>query len=124
MFYHFRQNNSGGYFVIGENVNVHVFVEASTPRLANERAEQVGIYFDGVSAGVDCECCGNRWYRIYEGENCEQGEQTLCIYGEPIEVVSDETIIYMADGRVLRGGSRVSQEAPNAWARLIEESDD
>ena len=28
---------------------------------ANERAQELRIYFGSVSRGIDCECCGNRW---------------------------------------------------------------
>ena len=28
---------------------------------ANTKACDIGIYFDGVANGADCECCGDRW---------------------------------------------------------------
>jgi hypothetical protein len=78
MFYQFRQNNSGG-FLIGER---NLIVEAETPEEANEIAEQQdGIYFDGVEKGEDCECCGDRWYRINEG----YGREFPHLWGTPIE---------------------------------------
>ena len=41
----------------------NLFVYADTPEEADVVAESIGIYFDGVSAGKDCACCGDRWYR-------------------------------------------------------------
>jgi hypothetical protein len=34
---------------------------------AISRASGIGIYFDGVSNGIDCKCCGDRWYSPDEG---------------------------------------------------------
>lgn len=59
MWYRYRQNNSGGRFIINDDVAVTVFVEALSASDANEWAERVGLYFDGHN---DCPCCGNRWY--------------------------------------------------------------
>jgi hypothetical protein len=62
MFYTFFQNNSGGHF-IGPHT---VIVEANDAAEANEIAEEKGgVYFDGVIRGMDCECCGDRWYRVW-----------------------------------------------------------
>ena len=62
-FFEFRQNNSGGSFVIDESagLSVSVIVEADSAKDANERAESIGIYFDGCESGRDCDCCGDRW---------------------------------------------------------------
>jgi len=54
----YQQNNSGGRFVVDENVSPHVYIEANNEKEADSRAEEVGIYFDG---GGDCPCCGERW---------------------------------------------------------------
>lgn len=62
--YAFDQNNTFGSFDAG--VGHTVLIEASTAEEANQRAEQVGVYFDGVGLGRDCECCGSRWYRADE----------------------------------------------------------
>lgn len=66
--YHFHQNNSGGWFVtipergIGENV----FIEAPRAAIANARAEEIGLYFNGCHSGEDCSCCGDRWCSVSE----------------------------------------------------------
>jgi hypothetical protein len=60
--YEFRQNNSGGSFAINDDVSVYVLIQAASTLEANCKARDIGIYFDGVSNGQDCECCGDRWY--------------------------------------------------------------
>ena len=60
MFYTFKQNNSGGSFVIDDKVDVYVVIEANSSTHANERAVDIGIYFDGCYRGRDCSCCGDR----------------------------------------------------------------
>lgn len=60
-FYEFDQNNPGGYF--DTSMPRFLWVEASSAEEACEIAEKHGVYFDGVDKGIDCECCGDRWYR-------------------------------------------------------------
>lgn len=64
-FYTYDQNNSGGIVDIDEKngITVFVIVEADNADQANRRAEEIGLYWDGVDRGMDCECCGDRWYR-------------------------------------------------------------
>jgi hypothetical protein len=64
----FRQNNSGGDFVIDEHrgIGPNVWIEADSVDEANEIAMGLGIYFDGVEDGEDCPCCGDRWYEAWE----------------------------------------------------------
>lgn len=80
MFYNFRQNNSGGVFIVDDTVTVNVFIEAEGAHEANFRAENIGIYFDGCELGDDCPCCGDRWYRAYK----DDGETEPTLYGAPI----------------------------------------
>lgn len=76
MFFTFGQNNSGGGFHGPE----YVIVEAPDAETANARAEQLaGVYFDGVCAGLDCQCCGDRWERVSNFD----GQEEPLIYGEP-----------------------------------------
>lgn len=65
MWYQFNQNNSGGSFVTDEMVCHRVFIEANSAEEANKIAIDMGIYFDGVSGGLDCGCCGDRWYEQF-----------------------------------------------------------
>ena len=63
MFYTFRQNNSGGHFVVEptEGISQFVIVEAANEVEAIRKAEDIGLYWNGVDNGSDCECCGDRW---------------------------------------------------------------
>ncbi len=77
----FRQNNSGGAFFRNEEVAKFVFIQADSAAQANHRAEKVGIYFDGVATSGDCECCGDRWYRVDDDEETK----TPMIYSEKVK---------------------------------------
>jgi hypothetical protein len=68
-FYEFDQNNSGGSFDVDEKrgIGVNVWIEALSVEDANDRAERIGIYFNGCEAGQDCECCGDRWSPAWNG---------------------------------------------------------
>ncbi len=59
MFYRYSQCNTGGFFIGAQ----FVIVEAATLEEAEARATGAGVYFDGIAAGLDCECCGDRWSR-------------------------------------------------------------
>jgi hypothetical protein len=72
MFYRFRQNNSGGRFVRDNNLNTVVIIEADSNEKMMEVADNIGIYFGGVAAGLDCECCGDRWDYPTESEEMPQ----------------------------------------------------
>ena len=65
LWYEYRQNNSGGVYC-GPAINV--FIEATNEDVAAALAERLGVYFDGCSTGADCDCCGDRWYRAYNGD--------------------------------------------------------
>lgn len=80
-FFHFRQNNSGGRLVRDNDVDKHVIIEASDALGASLRARDIGIYFDGVYRGLDCDCCGDRWTRQLDGTPTPQ------IYGEALEFI-------------------------------------
>jgi hypothetical protein len=81
MFFHFNQNNSGGSFDTDESVAHHVFIEARNASDANMKAQSIGIYFDGIENGIDCECCGDRWYRAYD----DSSDTEPLIYGKSPE---------------------------------------
>lgn len=70
MFFTFRQNNSGGSFQFDDKVTQFVIIEAEDANHANSIAESIGIYFDGCENGMDCSCCGDRWYPVsdYDGK--------------------------------------------------------
>lgn len=54
--YHFRQNNSGGYFINDENVGEDVFIQASSVEEVKQKAEEIFNEYREY-----CDCCGERW---------------------------------------------------------------
>lgn len=82
-FYRFHQNNSGGMHIVDDRVTINVFIEADNDIEADAKAETVGIYFEGCDTGMDCECCGDRWYR--SDDNDSDNADTPTLYGIPIE---------------------------------------
>ena len=56
--YVYRQNNSGGYITKPAKF---IIVEAENEPSALDKAKEAGLYLDGVSRGIDCSCCGDRW---------------------------------------------------------------
>lgn len=61
-FFEYRQNNSGGGFNVNDTLTVLVIVEAKDQKQAIQIGESLGIYFNGCDKGMDCPCCGDRWY--------------------------------------------------------------
>lgn len=132
MFYTYRQNNPGGSFVQNDRVGQYVIIEADGHNEADDRAENVGIYFDGCDNGSDCSCCGDRWYR--GGDESEMPT----IYGQAIEEYVDAQTwsplekhmivhIYYKDGRhekididmakaVKKNKARERSQAKKLWA--------
>lgn len=73
-FYEFRQNNSGGYFDINDNVSVLVIIEAETPAQALNKFDELT-----EDQSSSCPCCGDRWNYILEDI-------------DPIELEDNQTI--------------------------------
>ena len=103
MFYCFVQNNPGGVTKVDDRVTHYVIMEADSAKQANDIAEYNGIYFDGCYDGIDCRCCGDRWYRASESD----GKEIPKIYGQHVKdydkkyIPKGETYahVYYADGR-------------------------
>src|SRR5688572_2492456 len=85
-FFWYRQNNSGGSFRWNHDagITVNVIIEADSPREADVKAEQIGLYFDGVNAGLDCSCCGDRWRREAWREGDDDNFAFCWVTGERI----------------------------------------
>lgn len=66
MFFTFEQNQSNGFLIDNSSVTEQVVIEADNYWEANERAREIGLYFDGVADGIDCDCCGDRWFRAWK----------------------------------------------------------
>lgn len=64
--YVFHQNNSYGRFEVDDKVCGVLYIEAETFDKAVEKAEELGCYWDGVAKGIDCSCCGDRWYQGHD----------------------------------------------------------
>lgn len=78
MWWHFRQSNPGGVFHLDNNLCENLFIEASTEEEAIAKAQAMGVYFNGVSEGLDCPCCNDRWdYPDKITEPVEQFAQQL-----------------------------------------------
>ena len=64
-YYTFNQNNTDGYF---KEPAEYIIIEANSAIEANNIAKNNGIYFDGVNKKIDCECCGDRWWKVNEND--------------------------------------------------------
>lgn len=92
----FHQNNSGGRFRVDADVDAYVIIQAHNADEANELAQRIGIYFNGVAEGYDCECCGDRWYRLYSDD---QGTDEPEIYGNPVTWSPDAVLTSERPGK-------------------------
>ncbi len=93
----YSQNNSGGGFHVNDQVGQYVLIEATSPYRADLRAEEIGIYFDGVEDDRDCDCCGDRWDRQFENAT---GTETPTLYGKSLDdfkphFMGDEPVVVM-----------------------------
>ena len=67
MFFLLRQNNSYGvYEDIDQFSAVYLAIETDREYDAIDIAIDNGVYFRGVERGIDCPCCGDRWYNYFE----------------------------------------------------------
>jgi hypothetical protein len=64
-FYEYSQNNTGGSFITDDKLCHRLFIEANSSTEADEIAEGLGCYWNGVDEGSDCPCCGDRWHSGY-----------------------------------------------------------
>lgn len=80
-FYHYHQNHSGGHWAFDaeRGISVEVIVEADSALDANDKAERIGLYWNGCEQGLDCSCCGDRWDEQFEDE---KGDPEPAVYGQ------------------------------------------
>jgi hypothetical protein len=88
-YFKFRQNNSFGHFV-GTPL---VFVQADNADDANRIAQDHGVYFNGVADGIDCDCCGDRWYPVHDDDG--QDTPVAMVYSP---AAGDYVDVTFADG--------------------------
>ena len=95
MYFTFNQNNSGGTFDLDkeQGITYFVIIEADDFDDANDRAENIGLYFDGIG---DCPCCGDRWHK----QDCsEDGTEVPNVYERsPAEYVESKINSWMEAG--------------------------
>ena len=98
-FFMWNQNNSGGVFDVTDDVTWRVVIEAENYDLAEYKALNLGIYYNGCDDGRDCDCCGDRWY---DGEELDtKGDPMLEVlqkYADEWGCESPSIIIHYADG--------------------------
>ena len=70
-FYKFSQNNTGGSFEVDDKLCHRLFIEAENAKTANKKAKELGAYFNGCYKGLDCDCCGDRWYKVDENDKID-----------------------------------------------------
>ena len=103
--YLFNQNNSGGSFDTHDLLCHRVGIEAASRQEANDTAEDIGIYFYGIEDGLDCPCCGDRWYPVSEYDTIDKEgavehlQKLADGHGWPDKDGVDARIIYL-DGTV------------------------
>ena len=64
MWFEYDQSNPGGSYL--SDMPRTVLVEGKDADDADSRAEEVGVYFEGIDSGRDCSCCNDRWSRAYD----------------------------------------------------------
>lgn len=103
-FYHYSQNNSFGIFdrYQDKGIGTDVIIEAHSAHNANKMAKKIGIYFDGVEKGIDCPCCGDRWYEAYSDD---KGTVNPTIHGKALTDIErgyyrKEAYIHYIDGSI------------------------
>lgn len=89
-FYTFYQSNPGGYFIKNDKVAEYVIIQAESSYEANDKAEEIGIYFDGIKKGLDCECCNDRWYRVSEWEGKDSINMSDYMKNKAYKIYADE----------------------------------
>lgn len=63
MLYRYEQNNSW-WITINDNIICEVMIiEADNEKEAEQKAEELGIYFEWCEDWRDCEYCWDRWSR-------------------------------------------------------------
>lgn len=79
MFFPYDQNNSGGSYIVNEDrgISARMVIEADSADEANQRAEEIGMHFNGVANGYDCPCCGDRWYEVDDSDKCYTVDEAI-----------------------------------------------
>jgi hypothetical protein len=81
--FHFNQNNSGGYHIVNEVVAEDVYIQAPN---ADEAAARAEVILEPYSEY--CHCCGERWWFHV---NDDDGHAVPTLYATPITDVTAST---------------------------------
>ncbi len=92
-YFKFRQNNSFGVY----RGTPLVFVQADNAADANRIAQDHGVYFNGVADGLDCDCCGDRWFRVSDDDAQDQPSSYGYDGGVTVYSDGDNYIDYAGD---------------------------
>lgn len=102
--WHFSQNNSGGYYHVDDMLAQDVFIQATSALEAQAKAEEL---FEDSSHDY-CECCGERWSTYYCEE--EDGKAQPMIYDTIVFEYGgwkakdkNEYRLHFYDGAVVKG---------------------
>lgn len=95
-FFTFSQNNSGGYFIINDDVASYLIIEAQNAQEAIDKMLDITRDYSEY-----CSCCGERWCDWMDDSD---GTAEPMVYGKnvkkesPDRLFSSSTIIYYYDG--------------------------
>lgn len=105
--YVFNQNNSGGGYLVNTKTGVahYVVLQSENFESALRCAEDIGLYFNGVEDGVDCECCGDRWTYPDEYNSLQEAISSLKSFAN---LFREQVAVHSPDGNfVVRNVSEV-----------------
>ena len=96
--YGINQNNSGGYIIENDFVGSDIFIQATSPEEAEEKALRIVSDYSEY-----CHCCGERWYINFDESD---GNSEPCKYGEPLSVkykpYGEYAVLHHYDGTITR----------------------
>lgn len=94
-YFRYRQNNSGGEFLENKprGIGPLLWIEATDVKKSVCKAEEMGLYFNGVERGVDCPCCGDRWTIPLIGKD-------EVIQGKYDSIITETVFIHRLDGEI------------------------
>jgi len=97
-FFRFRQNNSGGVFVVNDKVAHSVVVEAHSPQHANHRAKEMGMFDMSF-----CECCGPRFSKAFNSEEgFDSADEAVSQSRHTTFRSKDSVVVHFTDGTTKR----------------------
>lgn len=84
-----RQNNSGGYFIQNDDVQIYVAVEGVDKQHADSRFTEIIRPYSSF-----CPCCGERWY----GLDYDDWSPSLKNFKDPEKEDEVNCVLHLIDG--------------------------